>query len=64
MYLNTFKPCPTDPGCILFENSLEIQITWLLTELSDLYTYCLFLPACKNMLTNGTMQVNGKKNYG
>ena len=58
MYLNTFKPCPTDPGIILFENSLEIQVTLLLTGLSDLYPHCLFHPACKYMLTNGIMQVN------
>ena len=58
MYLNTFKSCPTNPGFILFENSLVIQITWLLTGLFDLYPHCLFHPACKYMLTDRIMQVN------
>ena len=41
---SSFNPCPGEPKIILFWKTLQIQISWLLTQPSDQDLHCFPYP--------------------
>ena len=43
IYVSYFNPCPAEPGCTLYLQTVQVQISWHLQKPTDLDLHCLLL---------------------